>query len=43
MMQQKNNDFALKRRFFMQILDCFIDFYNPLRGEIFRKYNPYLK
>lgn len=43
MMQQKDSDFTIQRRFFMQILDCFIDYYNPRRGEIFRKFNPYLK
>lgn len=40
---QKNNDFALKRRFFMQILDCFIEYYNPRRAAFFRSHNPYLK
>ena len=39
----KNNDFLLNRKFFMQILDCWAEYYNPQRAAYLRKINPYLK
>ena len=43
MMQPRNNNFELKRKFFMQILDCWAEYYNPQRASYIRKFNPYLK
>ena len=42
-MQKKISNFELKTKFFMQILDCWAEYFNPKRAAFLRKFNPYLK